>query len=72
MVIIFLKHDIVQVHKKKFSEIDNPVKFINEKKILKLSKKNKFKLYGKKILIESYDRNEKKIRINKYLLFKKN
>jgi 2-polyprenyl-3-methyl-5-hydroxy-6-metoxy-1,4-benzoquinol methylase len=75
-LIQFIQSDFINIRtayiKKKFSEIDNPVKFLNEKKLLKLSKKNKLKLYGKKILIESYDRNEKKIRINKYLLFKKN
>jgi 2-polyprenyl-3-methyl-5-hydroxy-6-metoxy-1,4-benzoquinol methylase len=75
-LIQFIQSDFINIGtlhiKKKFSEIDNPVKFLNEKKLLKLSKKNNFKLYGKKILIESYDRNEKKIRVNKYLLFKKN
>lgn len=74
-LIQFIESDLTKIRniyiKKKFSEIDNPVKFLNEKKILYLSKKNKLKLYGKKILIESYDKNEKKIRINKYLIFEK-
>lgn len=53
-----------------FAEKNNPVKFYSTKFFYKFFKKN-FDLVGKKILIESYGIDEKKIRVNKYLLCKK-
>lgn len=56
---------------KKFSEKSNPITFYKLKFFEKIIKKFKFNLIGKKFLIESYGIDEKKVRINKYLLISK-
>ena len=58
--------------RKKFSEKKNPTRFLNFKKLLYLNKKIGFNCIGKKVLIESYGQNESKLRVNRYLMFKKN
>ena len=58
--------------RKKFSEKENPVRFLNLKNLLHLNKKIGFDCIGKKVLIESYGQSENKLRVNRYLMFKKN
>jgi len=58
--------------KKKFAEKLNPIRFLKFKNLLKLNQKIGFFLVGKKILIESYGLKENKLRLNRYLMFKKN
>lgn len=54
--------------KKTFSEKDNPIKFYNMQFYEKILNDNGFKIKGTKFLIESYGIEEKKVRINKYIL----
>lgn len=58
--------------RKKFSEKENPVRFLKLKNLLDLNKKIGFDCIGKKVLIESYGQSENKLRVNRYLMFKKN
>jgi cyclopropane fatty-acyl-phospholipid synthase-like methyltransferase len=60
-----------RIYIKKFSEKYNPITFYKLQYFEKIIKKFKFNLIGKKFVIESYGINEKKIRINKYLLISK-
>ena len=53
---------------KKFSEKKNPVKFYDTDFFEKIINDLRFKIVAKKFLIESYGTEEKKVRINKYLL----
>ena len=53
---------------KKFAEKKNNVKYYDENFFKKIIKRSKFKIVGQKFLIESYGTEEKKIRINKYIL----
>lgn len=53
---------------KKFSEKKNPVKFYDTEYFENIIKDVKFKIVAKKFLIESYGIDQKKVRINKYLL----
>ncbi len=53
---------------KKFSEKKNPVKFYDTNFFEKIINDFRFKIVAKKFLIESYGTEEKKVRINKYLL----
>ena len=57
--------------KKKFAEKDNPVRYLKHKFLMQSCLKNNFTVFGKKILIESYDKNESKIRFNRYIAFRK-
>lgn len=54
---------------KKFSEKDNPVRFLKFRNLYNVALKIGFKYLGKKLLIESYGINEEKLRINRYLIF---
>ena len=56
---------------KKFAEKNNPLRFLNVSEIFKITKKAGFILIGKKLLIESYGKQENKLRINRYLAFLK-
>ena len=53
---------------KKFAEKKNNVKYYDASFFKKFIKESKFKIIGQKFLIESYGTDEKKIRVNKYLL----
>lgn len=50
----------------------NPMRFLSGKNIIKAAEEANFKLIGSKRLIESYDINEEKFRLNRYLAFKLN
>jgi hypothetical protein len=54
--------------KKTFSEKDNPIKFYNMQFYEEILNDNGFKIKGTKFLIESYGIDEKKVRIDKYIL----
>ena len=56
--------------KKSFYESDNPIRNLNTKDVIHLANESCLKLNGGKFTIESYDKNENLIRINRYLVFK--
>ena len=58
-------------NKKSFAEKNNPLRFLKISELLNRTKKAGFILKGKKLLIESYGIEEKKLRINRYLVFSK-
>ena len=66
------KNYLSNFYNKKFAEKNNPLRFLNVSEIFKITKKAGFILIGKKVLIESYGQNESKLRVNRYLMFKKN
>ena len=56
---------------KKFAEKDNPIRYLKHKFLIENCLKNNFTIVGKKILVESYDKYESKIRFNRYIALRK-
>lgn len=50
---------------------ENPIKFLDIDLLISMAKKVGFSLFASKSLIESYDNDETKFRLNRYLMLKK-
>ena len=49
---------------------ENPIRFISSKSLISICEKNNLSLIGRKRLIQSYDKDETRFRIERYLAFK--
>ena len=52
-------------------EKDNPVRFLSSRKLITIAQKANLKLIASKRLLQSYDLEEERFRLDRYLAFKK-
>jgi 2-polyprenyl-3-methyl-5-hydroxy-6-metoxy-1,4-benzoquinol methylase len=56
---------------KKVTKADNKIRILKRKNLIELALKMNFKLFGDKVIIESFDNFSKKYKAHRYLAFKK-
>ena len=62
---------IAKINKLRVTEKNNPIRILKRSDLIKLSKKFNFKLFGEKIILESFDNFSKKYKIHRYIALKK-
>ena len=62
---------LAKINKTRVTEKNNPIRILKRSNLIKLSKKFNFKLFGEKIILESFDNFSKKYKIHRYIALKK-
>lgn len=63
----FLDHHVIEP----FHEPDNPIRLIHTEEVVELARLAGFEIVGTKTMTQSYDLLEQKVRIDKYMVFRK-